>query len=54
MKSILQMWIKAAYALLEIIIIKLKSPVKASKYISAYFYEGPFDDATGTAIEKLR
>jgi len=52
MKNIFQKWINAADALLEMIILKLPSPVKAQSYRAAYLYEGPHDDATCTAIKK--
>jgi elongation factor 2 len=51
MKKVFQKWINAAEALLEMIIMKLPSPVKAQKYRCAYLYEGPQDDATATAIK---
>jgi elongation factor 2 len=41
MKNVFQKWINAAEALLEMIILKLPSPVKAQKYRAAYLYEGP-------------
>ena len=41
MKCIFQKWINAAEALLEMIILKLPSPVKAQKYRCSYLYEGP-------------
>jgi elongation factor 2 len=50
MKNIFQKWINAADALLEMIIMKLPSPVKAQKYRAAYLYEGPQDDASFKAI----
>jgi len=50
MKCIFQKWINAAEALLEMIILKLPSPVKAQKYRAAYLYEGPNDDATYKSI----
>jgi elongation factor 2 len=50
MKAIFQKWINAAEALLEMIIMKLPSPVKAQKYRAAYLYEGPIDDVSGQAI----
>ena len=50
MKNIFQKWINAAEALLEMIILKLPSPVKAQKYRAAYLYEGPTDDATYKSI----
>jgi len=50
MKNIFQKWINAAEALIEMIILKLPSPVKAQKYRAAYLYEGPTDDPTCKAI----
>lgn len=47
MKNIFQKWINAAEALIEMIILKLPSPVKAQKYRADYLYEGPIDDPTG-------
>merc|ERR1712195_439056 len=44
MKIVCQKWINAAEALLEMIIMKLPSPVKAQRYRAAYLYEGPADD----------
>jgi len=51
MKNIFQKWINAAEALIEMIILKLPSPVKAQKYRAAYLYEGPIDDPTGQSIK---
>ena len=51
MKAVFQKWINAAEALLEMIIMKLPSPVKAQKYRAAYLYEGPIDDPSGQAIK---
>ena len=51
MKACFQKWINAADALLEMIIMKLPSPVKAQKYRAAYLYEGPIDDVSGQAIK---
>jgi len=51
MKNVFQKWINAAEALLEMIIMKLPSPVKAQKYRAAYLYEGPIDDPTGQSIK---
>jgi len=51
MKCIFQKWINAAEALIEMIILKLPSPVKAQKYRAAYLYEGPQDDVSCTAIK---
>lgn len=50
MKLVFQNWINAADALLEMIILKLPSPVQAQKYRAAYLYEGPIDDPSGQAI----
>merc|ERR1739838_859744 len=50
MKCIFQKWINAADALLEMIIMKLPSPVKAQKYRAAYLYEGPTDDQSYKSI----
>ena len=47
MKNVFQKWINAAEALLEMIILKLPSPVTAQKYRAAYLYEGPIDDPSG-------
>jgi elongation factor 2 len=51
MKTVFQKWINAADALIEMIILKLPSPVKAQKYRAAYLYEGPIDDACGQSIK---
>jgi elongation factor 2 len=50
-KNVFQKWINAADALLEMIITKLPSPVKAQAYRAAYLYEGPIDDVCGQAIK---
>jgi elongation factor 2 len=52
MKNVFQKWINAAEALLEMIILKLPSPVVAQKYRAAYLYEGPIDDPSGQSIMK--
>jgi elongation factor 2 len=51
MKCVFQKWLNAADALLEMIIMKLPSPVKAQSYRAAYLYEGPIDDPCGQAIK---
>lgn len=50
-KLIFQRWINAADALLEMIVMKLPSPVKAQSYRAGYLYEGPIDDPCGQAIK---
>merc|ERR1719498_1028589 len=50
MKNIFQKWINAAEALLEMIILKLPSPVVAQKYRAAYLYEGDINDPSGQSI----
>jgi elongation factor 2 len=50
-KNVFQKWINAADALLEMIVMKLPSPIKAQAYRAAYLYEGPIDDPCGTAIK---
>lgn len=52
MKNVFQKWINAAEALLEMIILKLPSPVKAQKYRAAYLYEGPTTDETFKSIQE--
>lgn len=51
LKAVFQKWINAADALLEMIVMKLPSPVKAQSYRAAYLYEGPIDDPCGQAIK---
>jgi len=51
MKNVFQKWINAAEALLEMIILKLPSPVAAQKYRMEHLYEGPADDQTAIAIK---
>jgi len=50
-KLVFQKWINAAEALLEMIVMKLPSPLFAQKYRAAYLYEGPIEDPCGTAIK---
>lgn len=52
MKNVFQKWINAAEALLEMIILKLPSPVKAQDYRAEHLYEGPTDDVTFNSIKK--
>ena len=49
-KCVFQKWINAAEALLEMIIMKLPSPLKAQKYRAGYLYEGPVGDACYEAL----
>merc|ERR1711957_93403 len=49
-KRVFQKWINAADALLEMIIMKLPSPVKAQAYRAAMLYEGPIEDECGQSI----
>jgi elongation factor 2 len=51
-KCVFQKWINAADALIEMIIMKLPSPIKAQAYRAAYLYEGPIEDPCGQAIAK--
>ena len=51
-KCVFQKWINAAEALLEMIIMKLPSPVKAQAYRAAMLYEGPIEDECGQSIAK--
>merc|ERR1712166_395586 len=50
-KCVFQKWINAADALIEMIIMKLPSPLKAQAYRAAYLYEGPIDDPCGQSIK---
>ncbi len=50
MKRIMQSWLPAHAALLEMIIYHLPSPAKAQKYRVDVLYEGPLDDPYATAI----
>jgi len=49
-KNVFQKWINAAEALIEMIVLKLPSPVKAQKYRAAYLYEGDVNDKAGQSI----
>lgn len=51
-KCVFQKWINAAEALLEMIIMKLPSPVRAQSYRAAQLYEGPLEDPCGQSIAK--
>jgi len=50
MKRIMQNWLPASDALLEMIVYHLPSPAKAQKYRVDTLYEGPLDDVYATAI----
>ncbi|GKV37036.1 hypothetical protein SLEP1_g45105 [Rubroshorea leprosula] len=50
MKRVMQTWLPASNALLEMMIHHLPSPSKAQKYRVENLYEGPLDDAYATAI----
>jgi len=50
-KACFQKWLNAADALLEMIVNKLPSPVKAQAYRAAYLYEGPETDEACQAIK---
>lgn len=43
-RKIMQLWINASEALIEMIILHLPSPKVAQKYRTLYLYEGPMDD----------
>ncbi|KAG2600568.1 hypothetical protein PVAP13_5KG527914 [Panicum virgatum] len=50
MKRVMQTWLPASTALLEMMIFHLPSPSKAQKYRVENLYEGPLDDIYATAI----
>ena len=52
MKRIMQTWLPADVALLEMIIYHLPSPATAQKYRADTLYEGPLDDAYANAIRE--
>lgn len=52
LKRIMQKWLPAAEAILEMIVIHLPSPVLAQSYRYASLYSGPPDDALAQAIRK--
>lgn len=51
LKRIMQKWLPAADACLEMIIVHLPSPVTAQKYRAAFLYDGPEDDECCTAMK---
>ncbi|KAI9116400.1 hypothetical protein K1719_012567 [Acacia pycnantha] len=50
MKRVMQTWLPASSALLEMMIFHLPSPSKAQRYRVENLYEGPLDDAYAAAI----
>lgn len=50
LKRIMQKWLPAADALLEMIVVHLPSPARAQKYRVPCLYEGPHDDEAAQAI----
>ena len=50
MRKVMQKWINASEALLEMIIIHLPSPRVSQKYRTLYLYEGPMDDECAKAM----
>jgi len=50
-KRIMQKWLPAADALLEMIVLHLPSPVKAQSYRTSILYEGPDDDECAIAMK---
>ena len=49
-RKVMQKWIGAADALLEMIILHLPSPRVAQKYRTLYLYEGPMDDEAAKSM----
>jgi hypothetical protein len=50
MQRVMQCWLPAGTALLEMVVRHLPSPVKAQKVRVDTFYQGPMSDAAATAI----
>jgi len=50
LKCVMQKWLPADEALLEMMVLNLPSPFKAQKYRVENLYTGPMDDATATSI----
>ncbi|XP_027340327.1 elongation factor 2-like [Abrus precatorius] len=50
MKRVMQSWLPASSALLEMMVFHLPSPAKAQKYRVENLYEGPLDDPYASAI----
>lgn len=52
LKNVMQKWLPASDALLEMVVSYLPSPSEAQKYRVETLYTGPLDDATADAIRK--
>eukprot|EP00296_Roombia_truncata_P007524 JP445962.1.p1 GENE.JP445962.1~~JP445962.1.p1 ORF type:complete len:857 (-),score=382.02 JP445962.1:322-2844(-) len=52
LKRVMQKWLPAHDALLEMMVLHLPSPADSQQYRVENLYEGPLDDATATAIRK--
>ena len=52
MRKVMQNWINASDALLEMIILHLPSPIVSQKYRTTYLYQGPMDDECATAMKE--
>ena len=50
MRNIMQKWIDASEALIEMIILHLPSPKVSQKYRTLYLYQGPMDDECAKAM----
>lgn len=50
LKYIMQKWLPAAEAILEMIVVHLPSPATAQEYRAETLYDGPLDDEAATAI----
>ena len=50
MRNVMQKWIDASDALIEMIILHLPSPKVSQKYRTLYLYQGPMDDECAKAM----
>ena len=50
MRNVMQKWIDASDALIEMIILHLPSPKVSQKYRTLYLYQGPVDDECAKAM----